>query len=303
MELRTLRYLLAVAEEGHFTRAAERCFVSQPALSQQIRKLEDELGEVLLDRSTTPVRLTAAGEVVVAHARRILAELEAMRVALDELQGLQQGNLTVGAVQTVQAYLIPYAVATFTRRYPGVRLQVLELPADEVEAGVLEGRFHLGLSFVPPGQEGLEAIPLFGEELVLVVPSDHVLAAQQMVSPEMLAQIPLALLPTTYCTRRLWDRWAQQVGLKPKVALELNTIEGLLHVTRELGVATVLPALTLRLEAARMLRAVRLPAPAPRRTVGVVRRRGAYVGRAALAFEDVLRAWHEVVWNGEAAAA
>lgn len=303
MELRSLRYLLAVAEEGHFTRAAERCFVSQPALSQQIRKLEEELGEVLLDRSTTPVRLTAAGEVVVAHARRMLAELEAMRVALDELRGLQRGNLTVGAVQTVQAYLIPYAVARFTRRYPGVRLQVLELPADEVEAGVLEGRFHLGLSFVPPGQEGLEAIPLFEEELVLVVPSDHALAAQQVVSPEMLAQTPLALLPTTYCTRRLWDRWAQQAGLKPKVNLELNTIEGLLHVTRELGVATVLPALTLRLEAARKLRAVRLPAPSPRRTVGVVRRRGAYVCRAAQAFEDVLRAWHEAVRNGEAAAA
>ncbi len=303
MELRSLRYLLAVAEEGHFTRAAERCFVSQPALSQQIRKLEEELGEVLLDRATTPVRLTAAGEVVVAHARRMLAELEAMRVALDELQGLRRGSLVVGAVQTVQAYLIPYAVTAFIRRYPGVRLHVLELPADEVEAGVLEGRFHLGLSFVPAGPEGLESIPLFDEELVLVVSSEHPLAGRRVASLEMLAQTPLALLPTLYCTRRLWDRWAQAMGLKPQVALELNTIEGLLQLARTLRMATVLPGLTLRLEAARGLQAVLLPEPSPRRTVGIIRRKGAYVCRAAQAFEKVLRRWPKNIWNGEAAAA
>ncbi|SHK16012.1 transcriptional regulator CynR [Rhodothermus profundi] len=303
IELRSLRYLLAVAEEGHFTRAAARCFVSQPALSQQIRKLEEALGEVLIDRSVTPVRLTAAGEVVAAHARRVLAELEAMQVALDELQGLQRGSLMVGAVQTVQAYLIPYAVATFTRMYPGIRLQVLELPADEVEAGVLEGRFHLGLSFVPPGSDGLETVPLFEEELVLVVPSDHALAAQRVASLDMLTQIPLALLPATYCTRRLWDRWARAMGVRPKVMLEINAIEGLLHLVRKLRVATILPALTLRLETACGLRAVRLPAPPPRRTVGIVRRRGAYVSRAAQAFEEVLQAWRAKNWNGRAAAA
>ncbi len=302
MELRALRYLLAVAEAGNFTRAAERCFVSQPALSQQIRKLEEELGEVLVDRSLTPVRLTAAGEVVVAHARRVLAELAAMRVALDELQGLQRGHLIIGAVQTVRTYLMPYAVTTFARTYPEVRLQVLELPADDVEAGVLEGCFHLGLSFVPTVQEGLDADPLFTEELVVIVPPDHPLAGQHVASLEALAQTPLALLPATYCTRRLWDRWAQDVGLQPEISLEMNTIEGLLYAVRTLGMATVLPALTLHLEIAHNLRAVRLPKPLCR-TVGVIYRRGAYRCLAARAFEDVLRSWSRKVRNGQAAAA
>ncbi|MDQ7040988.1 MAG: LysR substrate-binding domain-containing protein [Rhodothermus sp.] len=302
MELRALRYLLAVAEAGNFTRAAERCFVSQPALSQQIRKLEEELGEVLVDRSLTPVRLTAAGEVVVAHARRMLAELAAMRVALDELQGLRRGHLIIGAVQTVRTYLMPYAVTTFARTYPDVRLQVLELPADEVEAGVLEGRFHLGLSFVPTVQEGLDTEPLFTEELVLIVPPDHALAGQQVVPLEVLAQTPLALLPAMYCTRRLWDRWVRAVGLHPRIRLEMNTIEGLLHAVRMLGMATVLPALTLHLEIAHDLRAVRLPRP-PCRTVGIIYRQGAYRCLAARTFAEVLRSWRRTVRNGQAAAA
>lgn len=303
MELRSLRYLLAVAEKGHFTRAAERFFVSQPALSQQIRKLEEELGEVLLERSVTPVQLTEAGTVGVAYARWILAELETMRMALDELQGLQRGDLMVGAVQTVQAYLIPYAVATFTRSYSGIRLQVLELPADEVEAGVLAGRFQLGLSFVPLSPGDLVATPLFDEELVLIVPPNHALAAEHVVSVGLLAQTPLALLPVTYCTRRLWDRWAQAAGLQPVVILEMNTIEGLLQVVRRLGVATVLPELTLRLETARTLRAVRLLEPSSRRTVGVRRHQGAPISKAAQTFEAVLQGWSASVWNGWAATA
>ncbi len=300
MDLRALRYFLAVAEERHFTKAAERCFVSQPALSQQIRKLEEVLGEVLVDRSTTPVRLTAAGEVVAAHARRMLAELEAMRVALDELQGLQRGNLVIGAVQTVQAYLIPQVVTLFVRQYPGVRLQVMELPADEVEAGVLEGRFQLGLGFVPPTREGLEASPLFEEELVLITPPTHPLAACHRASLLELKAVELVLLPTTYCTRKLWDRWARAAGLEPKVALEVNTIEGLLYLVRTLGLATVLPEWTLRIDAAQGLKAVRLPMPPPHRTVGMLHRQGAYRCRATQAFEEMLALWLAAARNGHA---
>jgi len=298
MDLRALRYLIAVAEEGHFTRAAERCFVSQPALSQQIRKLEEAIGEVLVDRSTTPVRLTVAGEVVVAHARRMLAELEAMHVALEELQGLQRGSLAVGAVHTVQAYLIPQVVTLFIRKYPGMRLQVMELPADAVELGVLEGRFQLGLGFVPPTREGLEAKPLFEEELVLIVSPVHPLATRQRITLSELETVELVLLPTTYCTRRLWDRWAQTAGLEPRVVLEVNTIEGLLYLVRTVGLATVLPELTLRLDTAGGLRAVRLPLPAPRRMVGVLHRQGAYRCRATQAFEAILDLWLATVRNG-----
>src|SRR5688500_7403896 len=124
MELRQLRYLLAVVEEANFTRASEKVFVSQSALSQQIQALEQEIGTVLLDRSKRGVRLTAAGEILRHHAQRIFLELEQAQTAIQELEGLQRGELRIGVVQTVNAYLLPSLVTAFLGRYPDIKLSI-----------------------------------------------------------------------------------------------------------------------------------------------------------------------------------
>src|SRR5688500_15653271 len=122
MDLRQLRYLVALADERHFTRAAAREHVAQPALSQQIRKLEDELGIPLVHRTTRQVALTEAGELVTGRARRVLAEIEAARAELQELWGLLTGRVTIGAMQTLGAFDLPLLLATFHERHPGVEL-------------------------------------------------------------------------------------------------------------------------------------------------------------------------------------
>src|SRR5690606_17870911 len=139
MELRQLRYLLAIAETGNFTRAAETVFVSQSALSQQIQSMEQEIGTVLLDRSRTGVRLTAAGEILCHHARQMLRELDEAKVAIEELEGLRRGELRIGVVQTVNAYLMPVIATAFNQRYPDIRLSIEELAADDIEAGLEQG--------------------------------------------------------------------------------------------------------------------------------------------------------------------
>ena len=139
MELRHLRYFLAVADVAHFRRAAELLHVSQPTLSLQVQQLEKELGVPLFDRIGRRVRLTAAGELFRDRARRIFRELDEARVGLDELDILRRGRVAVGVVQTVNTYLIPAAAAEFTAAYPGVTLSVEELSASGVELGVSQG--------------------------------------------------------------------------------------------------------------------------------------------------------------------
>ncbi|MCS7082586.1 MAG: LysR substrate-binding domain-containing protein [Bacteroidetes bacterium] len=302
MELRQLRYLLAVAEEGSITRAAERVYVTQPALSQQLQLLERELGVALLDRSGRRVRLTPAGELLVRGARRALRELEEARSAIRELVGLERGELAVGAVQTVNAYLIPSALARFWTRHPKVRLRVRELSADEIERAVIDGQLDLGLSFVPPHLAGLEVEPLFVEELVLFVRPGHPLAGRAQVRLCELDGVPLALLPPSFCTRRLWDRCAAEADLKPVVAAELNTIDGLLRLAHRVDLATALPQLARHNPLAEGLRTVRLVDPTPRRTVGGLFRKGRYVCAISASFWRMLREEVQAWASGEGAA-
>lgn len=290
MELRHIRYFLAVADTEHFTRAADDLHVSQPALSQQVRQLEEELGTPLFDRVGRRVRLTRAGETFRTHARRILAEVTEAHSALQELDALERGLLTVGAVQTVNAYLIPPAVSKFRKAYPGIAVRVEELAADDVERGVLEGRLDLGLTFVPAREAGLAAEALFEEELVLVTGARHRLARRRTVDVSILDGEPLVLLPQTYCTRRVIDAALQTARVQPRVAVEMNSIEGILRMVRSSSGATIVPELAAGISSSLGLKVVRLANPTPRRTVGIVSAMGAHRSAASRELVTLLRA-------------
>jgi LysR family cyn operon transcriptional activator len=289
MELRQLRYLLVIAEERSFTRAAERLFLTQPALSQQIAKLEEELDSVLLERAARNLRLTAAGELLCGHARRILAEVDSAQVALSELKGLQRGTLRVGTVQTVNAYLMPHIVTAFASAYPRVGLQIEELAADDIEHGLQTGHLQIGIGFVPTLNADIAAEALFEEELVLITNAEHPLAAQQSVPLCQVADHALAMLPKTFCTRRLWEAAAAQAGVQPRIALEMNTISALLAIVRQTHMATVLPALALADASCADLHQVRLTTPTPTRKVGLLTLCDGYQCHATRAFAGVVR--------------
>lgn len=288
MELRHLRYFLAAAEGAHFRRAAESLNVSQPTLSHQIQQLETELGTALFDRVGRRVRLTPAGELFRDHARRVLRELEAAQAGLDDLGGLARGRLTVGAVQTVNAYLVPPVAAQFHAAHPGVLLRVEELSGAEVEAGVADGRLDLGVSFLLTESDEVAVEPLFEEELVLVVPAGHRWAVRGRVRVADLAGQPLTLMPGPYCTRKLVDDTLRAAGVEPLVAIEVNSAEGTKAIVRRGGPPAVLPALALS-DGADGLCAVRLERPTPRRRVGLLTRRGTYPSRVRDVFAAVAR--------------
>src|SRR5262245_25565635 len=161
IELRHLRYFLAVAEEQHFTRAAGKLHVTQPTLSHQIRELEGQLNLSLFDRVGRGVRLTAAGEMLLPHVRRVVHELVEAQTALNELHGLKRGALKVGIVQTVNACVIPEIVARFSAAHPGINVTCTEMAVAEIENDLESGRLDVGISFLPPTRKNLVGQKLF----------------------------------------------------------------------------------------------------------------------------------------------
>lgn len=172
-ELRHLRYLLAVAEHGNFTRAAADLHLSQPTLSQQIRQLERMAGMPLLDRTGRTVRLTDAGTVYARHARAALAELAAAERAVHDVEDLSRGHLRIALTPSFTAYLLGPLLTAMRERYPGISVDVRESSQDTIESGLLDDEFDLGIAFAGPHSPGIEAAPLFTETLSLVTAVDR----------------------------------------------------------------------------------------------------------------------------------
>ncbi len=297
MEFRHLRYFLAVADALHFTKAAEGLPVSQPALSAQIKQLEQEVGVPLFDRVGRSVQLTRAGSIFREHARRALREMELAQVAIAEEEGLQRGALRVGVVQTVNAYLTPEIVGRFSTLHPQVSLKFDELSGPDIEAGVRNGLLEVGIGFVPAGSERIESQPLFEEDFVLIASPRHRFAARRHVAVAALEDEPLVLLPGIFCTRRLLNASFEQAGIQPKVIVEMNSIEGILATVRTSLLATVLPRLSLGLEGNDGLRGIPLKNPTPRRGVGLLWKKGGYRSGAAQALADQVRTVVKKHWH------
>lgn len=286
LELRHLRYFLAVAEASHFTRAAAKLHVTQPTLSHQIRQLEGQLNLPLFDRVGRRVKLTAAGELLLPHARRVLRELEEAQTALGELHGLKRGEIKVGIVQTVNACVIPEIVARFSATHRGIRVTCAEMSVGEIEAGLEAGRLDLGIGFLPAAHPLIEGEKLFTEELVAVVPARHRWQKRRQLAVSELAGEPLVLLSPHYCTRQLVDRAFAKARVRPAVQVEMNSIESILSTVRQASLISVLPSLALcrRDEG---LKPIPLVKPTPRRSVGLLWMRGAHRRFAAEAFAAV----------------
>ncbi|OBB31362.1 transcriptional regulator CynR [Mycolicibacterium peregrinum] len=283
MELRHLRYLLAVADHRNFTRAAEVLHVSQPTLSQQIKQLEREVGVPLLDRSGRTVRLTDAGEAYAQHGRLALQDLDAAERAVHDVHDLSRGHLRIAMTPTITAYLIGPLVRQFHAEHPGVTLTVIETTQDLVEADLLADRIDLGIAFAGHHAAGVAASALFTETLSLVVGVAHPLhpRARTFAIADLPTQ-PLALLSRDFATRNYIDEFFAAHNVTPRIAIEANSISALIEFVRLSTLATVLPdAIT---QAQADLHPIRPDPPLPSREVVLLHRSAGYQSAAARAF-------------------
>jgi DNA-binding transcriptional LysR family regulator len=243
MELRQLRYLVTLAEERNFTRAAEREHIAQPALSQQIKRLEDELGLALVQRTTRHVAMTEAGRVLVARARRILGEVEDAQAELQALAGVQTGRVTVGTMHTMGPVDVSLALALFHQRHPGVELTVREQSTEELAEMLRADELDLAFLSVTERVEshGLGLAQLVSEELVVVLPLRHPLAGRKRIRMAELAGEQFISFREGARLRELLMAAGEHAGFRPKVTLESNDSERIRKlVARRMGVA-ILP--------------------------------------------------------------
>jgi DNA-binding transcriptional LysR family regulator len=264
MELRQLAYLVAVAEEGGFTRAAEKLHVAQPGISAQIRQLERELGQPLFDRAGRTVRLTAAGAAVLPHARAALAAVTGARLAVEELTGLLRGHVAVGTVTSLGADTdLPGLLAGFHDAHPGVEITLAEDTSDQLLAGLLDGRYDLALAgLAGSAPAGIDTLTFVDAELVAAVAPGDPLARRKSVPLAELEGLPLILLPHGTGLRAAVEDGCAAAGFRPRVAFEAGNPEVLAALAeRGLGVALLPAALAASRPA---LRAIPLTRPALR---------------------------------------
>ncbi|WJK07684.1 transcriptional regulator CynR [Pseudomonas fluorescens] len=286
MLLRHLRYLLAVADHGGFTRAAEALHVSQPTLSQQIRQLEESLGVDLFDRTSRSVKPTDAGQAYIECARRVLVELEAGKRALHDVKDLSRGSLRLAMTPTFMAYLVGPLVRDYVARYPGIHLEIFELSMDDIEAGLADDSLDIAIAFTPVRNPDIECIPAFVETLGVMVGREHPLYdSSSVLTPDDIAQLDFALLAPDFFTRLSIDEYFRQNGITPKVQIEVNSVSTLLEVIRHAPIATMLPEAIATED--RALRRLRVESEAPQRGAALLRRQNNYHSAAAEAFMNL----------------
>ena len=241
MELRQLRYAVAVATYRHFTRAAASVPVAQPALSHQVRLLEQELGIELFERSRSGVRLTEAGEIFLLRARRALGEMDAAREEIAALKGLASGRLVLGAMQALAGLDLPRLLAAFHATHPGIDVSLREDSTRDMFTMAARGEIDLAIAALdverPPG---LDAVPLVREPVLVAVPIAHRLASLEAVALRQLRHETFILFKEGTGLRAVSERAAERAGFVPRVGFQTSSHDRLLALVGEgLGVALV----------------------------------------------------------------
>ncbi len=246
MELHQLRYFSAVARTGNFTRAAAACNVSQPSLSQQIIKLEDEVGAPLFERRRDRATLTLAGELLLHHAARVLNEIDEVGTRMHEIRHLTRGRLRLGAIPTIAPFLLPSALARLKRAHPGMEITLHENVTAGLVASLLAHELDLVIASVIPKNDALASRVLFQESLYLALPLGHALERARTVKMDDLRNERFIVLRDEHCLSAVVSGFCQQNDLSPNVVCagaQVHTI--LTMVAAGLGISLV-PAMACR---------------------------------------------------------
>ena len=286
MEIHQLRYFIAVAEEGNFSRAAEKVHVAQPSLSQQIQKLEAEMGQPLFDRLPRIIVLTDAGRCLLDFARKILANLADAQRCVDELKGDVAGRLAVGAIPTVAPYILPPLIGEFQKRYPKVAFEIVEDVTENIARGLEDGELDIAFASTCDPGPSIERHSLGYEPLLLLVANGHRLAKNKQVKWSDLKAEKFLLLHEVNCLSQQVVQLLNANRLRPDLALkgaQLGTIAGL--VSARIGVALV-PDMMVKHRPIPGCASLSFAPPIPKRELTLLRNPLRFQSRTAEAFRE-----------------
>jgi len=293
VNLRDLRYLVAIADYKHFGRAAAASFVSQPTLSTQLKKLEEELDLVLIERAPRRVMLTPAGRDIAERARRILAEVDQLKESARRAHDPEAGTVRLGLFPTLAPYLLPHVVPRLRERFPRLELLLTEEKTATVLAMIRDGRLDAGVLALPLHDDSLEIEPLFEEPFVLAVPREHPLAARGAVHIDDLADQRLLLLEDGHCLREQALDVCQLAGAGERSGFRATSLETLRQMVASNVGITLLPTLAVKPPVPRSesIRLLPFAGSAPSRQIAMVWRRSSamdgFLRKLAAAFREL----------------
>lgn len=245
MTITQLHYVLAIAEHKNFTKAADRCFVTQPTLSTQIQKLEDELGVLIFDRSKKPIELTDVGRKIVLQAKNIVNESDRIQDIVDQQKGFIGGEFRIGIIPTVMPTLLPMFLKTFIKKYPKVKLKIDELTTEDIIAKINDGHLDAAIVSTPLENESIKERVLFYEPFVGYIPTNHRLSSKKKIDVSDLEIDDMLLLEDGHCFRdgviNLCKTFKKQTD--ESFQLESGSIETLVKLSNEGLGMTLLPYL------------------------------------------------------------
>ena len=240
MEVNQLRYVCAIADTGNFSRAAERCRIAQPSLSQQVQKLEDDLGVKLFDRLGRSIRLTEAGRVFIPRARAILEQLDAARSSAADKNADLRGNVTVGVIPTVAPYLMPAYTASFAKKFPDAKLRIIEETTSVLVEGLRDLSIDVAILALPLRHKDLELFPIRTEPLFAVLKKNHPRARAKSLALKDLRGESFVMLRDGHCFRDLSLDTCTRARITPNIAFESGQFSSLLGmVAAGIGVSLV----------------------------------------------------------------
>lgn len=292
MNLRDLRYLVALADHKHFGRAAAASFVSQPTLSTQIRKLEDELGISLVERAPRRVMLTPVGHEIAERARRVIAEVEQMGEVARRSRDPEAGTVRLGLFPTLGPYLLPHVVPAIRERFPRLELLLVEEKTDQILARLRDGRLDAGLLALPIHDDQLHVEPLFDEPFVLAVPQRHPLAGRHSLGSGELDDQHLLLLEEGHCLRDQALEVCRLAGAGERDGFRATSLETLRQMVAAGVGITLLPVLAVQPPVPSSSDIALLPfeGEAPHRTIAMVWRRSSAMGGFLMKLAQEFRA-------------
>ncbi len=272
LTLRQLRYFEALAHEGHFGRAAEACAISQPALSVQIRELEENVGVQLFERNARQVRLSSFGEDFAIHVRDILAAVDGLGDLARAAQDRLVGRLRLGVIPTIAPYLLPQLIGTLNEEFPGLDLRMRETTTPKLINELKAGQLDVAILALPISEPSLEEVPLFEEKFVLVRPKRD--ANEPVPDRETLREMRLLLLEEGHCFRDQALSFCELPQSAPRELLDASSLSTLVQmVGAGIGV-TLLPEMAIPIETkSASVSVARFPKPEPKRSVGIVWRK------------------------------
>jgi LysR family cyn operon transcriptional activator len=289
IEIRHLRYFLAVAEAGNFSRAADRLGISQPSVSQQMRDLEAALRVALFQRRGKRILLTPRGLIFQEHARAILRQLENFLQELNSEPGQLRGTLHLGVVPILNVPLVPELMRVFNADHPGISLIVEEISSTEIETALEEGRMDVGLGFLTRHSPNLRYECLCTDEFALVVSEAHPWSNRRRIPLAELHQQRLLQLPDSFVMRRMTDEICRNHRVRPRTVAEINAIETLLRSLAPLNAAALMPKIALRGREGLKLKAIPLQGKKLGLEIGLLRLSDSAANTAVGAFTSLAK--------------